>query len=119
MDGLLLPSEPGNTRLSPLVIKASTGTLFKFPIYQCDKLSGTLRELQSHGYKVCSLQGDGDQSLLDSHDKEPTIYVLGNESEGVSTEVEKMADYRLCIPMHNDVESLNVAVAAALIAFIR
>jgi 23S rRNA (guanosine2251-2'-O)-methyltransferase len=119
MNGLLLPSEAGNTRLSPLVIKASTGTLFKFPIYQCDKLSQTLIELQSHGYKVCSLQGDGEQSLLDSRDKEPAIYVLGNESEGVSTAVEKIADYRLCIPMHNGVESVNVAVAAALIAFMR
>ena len=119
MNGLLLPSEAGNTRLSPLVIKASTGTLFKFPIYQCVKLSQTLVELQSHGYKVCSLQGDGEQSLLDRRDIEPTIYVLGNESEGVSIEIEEIANYRLCIPMHNGVESLNVAVAAALIAFMR
>ena len=119
MDGLLLPSEPGNTRLSPLVIKASTGTLFKFPIYQCVKLSETLGELQSHGYKVCSLQGDAEQSLLDSRAKEPTIYILGNESEGVSVEVGEMADYQRGIPMNNGVESLNVAVAAALIAFMR
>jgi 23S rRNA (guanosine2251-2'-O)-methyltransferase len=117
MDGLLLPTEPGNTRLSPLVIKASTGTVFKFPIYQCNKLATTLVELQSYGYEVCSLQGDGEQSLLDKHRRKPTIYVLGNESDGVSSEVEKLADQRLSIPMHNGVESLNVAVAAALIAF--
>jgi 23S rRNA (guanosine2251-2'-O)-methyltransferase len=119
MDGLLLPSEPGNTRLSPLVIKASTGTLFKFPIYQCVKLSETLGELQSHGYKVCSLQGDAEQSLLDSRAKEPTIYIVGKVSEGVSAEVGEMADYQRGIPMNNGVESLNVAVAAALIAFMR
>ncbi|MFB1037530.1 MAG: TrmH family RNA methyltransferase, partial [Sinobacterium sp.] len=72
-----------------------------------------------HGYKVCSLHGDAEQSLLDSRAKEPTIYILGNESEGVSAEVGEMADYQRGIPMNNGVESLNVAVAAALIAFMR
>ena len=45
------------------------------------------------------------------------MYVLGNETEGVCTQVRGLADTRLSIPMRNGVESLNVAVTASLIAF--
>jgi 23S rRNA (guanosine2251-2'-O)-methyltransferase len=42
---------------------------------------------------------------------------LGNESEGVSKAVERLANKTLSIPMQNGVESLNVAVTAALLAY--
>ena len=45
------------------------------------------------------------------------IYVLGNESEGVSNEIMNLCTDKIRIPMNNGVESLNVAVTAALIAF--
>ncbi len=41
--------------------------------------------------------------------------VLGNEANGVSKAVEAMCKGRLCIPMKNEVESLNVAVAGAIL----
>jgi 23S rRNA (guanosine2251-2'-O)-methyltransferase len=47
----------------------------------------------------------------------PIVFVLGNETDGVSAEVAALSDHRVGIPMANDVESLNVAVTAALIAF--
>ena len=43
--------------------------------------------------------------------------MLGNETDGVSPEVAALSDHRVGIPMANGVESLNVAVTAALIAF--
>jgi len=42
---------------------------------------------------------------------------LGNETEGVSKEVSQLCNESVRIPMNNGVESLNVAVTAALIAF--
>jgi 23S rRNA (guanosine2251-2'-O)-methyltransferase len=46
-----------------------------------------------------------------------TVFVLGGETSGVSDAVHRLADQRLAIPMSNEVESLNVAVTAALVAF--
>ena len=46
----------------------------------------------------------------------PSIFVLGNESKGVSPELSKLCHRQVTIPMNNDVESLNVAITAALIA---
>jgi len=47
----------------------------------------------------------------------PTLLVLGNEKEGVSPEVIKMADEVIIIPMQGMVQSLNVSVATALILY--
>ena len=48
-----------------------------------------------------------------------SIFILGNESEGVSKEVEKICNTSISIPMNRGVESLNVAVTASLIAFMK
>jgi TrmH family RNA methyltransferase len=45
------------------------------------------------------------------------VLVLGNEGEGVRSEVREMADTCLAIPMADAVESLNVAVAGAILLF--
>ncbi len=42
---------------------------------------------------------------------------MGNETHGLSDAVQKLCNASLSIPMCNGVESLNVSVAAALIAF--
>jgi tRNA (guanosine-2'-O-)-methyltransferase len=47
----------------------------------------------------------------------PTLLVMGNEKEGVSPEVIKMADEVIIIPMQGMVQSLNVSVATALILY--
>jgi len=47
----------------------------------------------------------------------PCVFVLGNETDGVSAEVSALADDRVFIPMANGVESLNVAVTGALLAY--
>jgi len=46
------------------------------------------------------------------------VFILGNESEGVSSEVEKLSNASISIPMRRGVESLNVAVTASLLAFL-
>lgn len=114
--GLILPRK-GCAALSPLVIKSSAGTLFRAPIYLCDDLSSCLKTLAARGARLCALSSHASQSLLQDQHDGPSVYVLGNETDGVSDEVFTLCQHRLAIPMHNGVESLNVAVTAALIAF--
>ncbi len=116
-DGLLLSTERGNTRLSPLVVKASAGTFFKTPVYRCDCLHDTLRELQAVGYTLLALDAGSADSLFDRDLPSRCIFVLGNESDGISEDIGAIIDHRVAIPMQRGVESLNVAVTAALVAF--
>ena len=114
VDGIILPKK-NSAKISPLVVKASAGTLFKLPIYFCDKLEDVLESM--HDTNIYALSLDASESLYNVKEKKKSIYVLGNESEGVSEEVAALCNKKLIIPMQRDVESLNVAVTAALIAF--
>ena len=116
-DALLIPRK-GCAPLNSLVIKASAGALFKAPIVYVEDLKSALAKCKKKGYQLASLEVDGKQSLFDFKAKSPTLFVLGNETEGVSREISNQCDLKLSIPMHRGVESLNVAIAAALIAFL-
>ncbi|WP_297431291.1 RNA methyltransferase [Sulfurimonas sp.] len=114
VDGIILPKK-NSAKISPLVVKASAGTLFKLPIYFCDKLEDVLESM--HDTNIYALSLDATESIYNVKEKKKSIYVLGNESEGVSEEVAVLCNKKLIIPMQRDVESLNVAITAALIAF--
>jgi len=114
IDGVILPKK-NSAKISPLVVKASAGTLFKLPIYFCNTLEEALTQVQET--KIYTLSSHAKTTLYDIQESQRTIYVLGNESEGVSPEVAKLCNDSISIPMNRGVESLNVAVTAALIAF--
>lgn len=117
IDALLL-SQKGNAELGPLVIKASAGTLFKQPLIRCQQLPQALSELRKKGFQLYSLEAKGKHNLLQDPLRKPAVFILGNESDGVSKAVNQLCDEHIRIPMHRDVESLNVAVTAALIAYL-
>jgi len=115
-DGIILPRR-GCAQIDPLVIKASTGTLFKTRLLRCEKLAPALAEFKQRGARICGLSSHASATLSELGGGEPTIFVLGNETRGVSDDVAALCTHQVRIPMHNNVESLNVAVTAALISF--
>lgn len=116
IDALLLP-EKGCAKLDSLVIKASAGTLFRCPIIRVNEIGDALKKLRALDADICSLSGKGSQSLFDYRAGKSSVYVLGNETDGVSSLANQLATHQLRIPMSREVESLNVAVAASLVAF--
>lgn len=113
---LLLPNK-GCAKLDALVIKASTGTLFRAPILRCDSLSQALQDFRDAGCDVYGLSSHAKTEIGGINKKKSCVFVLGNETEGVSKEVEKQCNAMVSIPMQRNVESLNVAVTASLLAF--
>ena len=116
IDAILLPAK-GNAQISPLVIKASAGTLFKLPILKTPSLHRTLKHLKTEGAALYTLAADAPRSYRQSDYPQRTVFVLGNESSGVSPEIRALCEHSISIPMQRGVESLNVAVTAALLAF--
>lgn len=117
MNGLLLPKK-GCAKIDPLVHKASAGTLIKSSIYHCPTIESGLKSLRSKGYQLIGLSGGVDRSLRDIGDANGKIvFVLGNETTGISEPVLALCDELACIPLESGVESINVAMAATLVAF--
>lgn len=117
IDAIVLPTKNA-AQISPLVIKASVGTLFKIPIIKTDDLVRTLQIFQEEHAKLYTLSSHATQSYTEERYGARTVFVLGNESDGVSSEVERLSDVSIGIPMNRGVESLNVAVTASLLAFL-
>ncbi|MCB1678501.1 MAG: RNA methyltransferase [Halioglobus sp.] len=116
IDGILW-ARKGNAALGPLVVKASAGTLYRAPLLVCASLPQALQQCAARGVEICTLAAQARHTLFEHRAAGHCIYVLGNESEGVSEAVSQLADTALSIPMSNRVESLNVAVTAGLIAY--
>jgi 23S rRNA (guanosine2251-2'-O)-methyltransferase len=116
IDGIVIPRK-GTAALGPLVIKASAGTIYRAPLLLCQFLPGALQLFRKAGARICALEAGSPHSLFDYHADDFCVYVLGNESEGLSPQSRELADISLSVPMRNGVESLNVAVTASLVAF--
>lgn len=116
IDGIIW-SRRGNAALGPLVIKASAGTLYRAPLLFCASLPEALRSCKAQGMEICTLDAGASRTLFEHRPGGDCVYVLGNETGGISETVSQLADTPLSIPMGNGVESLNVAVTASLIAY--
>lgn len=99
---------------NPKVIQSSMGSIFRVSTVAAD-LPDTCRRFKELGMKVYGTFLDGNDMYHVGLEKDGLI-VMGNESNGVSMEVESEVSDRLFIPSYQDcgAESLNVAVAAAV-----
>ena len=99
------------------VIRSMQGSHFHIPVFQAD-LREYLPALKNQGVEVAvtALHHDSkDYSILQG--KSDIAIVVGNEGQGVSSEVIDLADVVVTIPMFGKAESLNVAIASALLMY--
>lgn len=99
---------------SPKAVRASMGSIFHIPIVRAE-LGDYINVLLSKGYEAaCAhLKGETDFRL----DWSRTCLIIGNESRGVSAQIEKMCTRLIKIPMYGKAESLNAAVAAGILIY--
>lgn len=113
--GVILPLK-GSSKINPLVVKASAGVVFKSSILKCETLSHALKAAKNKGFSIYGLAGEEGRDIYSQTFKKHAIFVMGNETEGVGEGHRNLIDVWLSIPMANNVESLNVACAATVVA---
>lgn len=112
-----LYADRGNPALGPLVIKASAGAVFRAPLLRCASIPTAAGQLVDSGFTLYRLRAGAPGTLWDTQFAPRALFVLGGETHGISDAVQALPGEDLEIPMANGVESLNVAVTAALVAF--
>lgn len=114
--GIVLPRR-GVAGIDPLVIKASAGVAFRAPVLRVATAIEAATTLHQSGYRLFGLAGDARRSVFEAEVPRRAAFVLGGETAGVSEEVGALIDEWVAIPMAGEVESLNVASAAAVVCF--
>ncbi|HVU80131.1 MAG TPA: 23S rRNA (guanosine(2251)-2'-O)-methyltransferase RlmB [Candidatus Paceibacterota bacterium] len=112
--GAVLVPTHNQSPITGAVIKASAGMAFRVPLITVDNPQQALAALKKKGMRVHGLAGEAGKSIDGEPFAEPAIFVLGNESEGISGSARALCDQMLSIPLHSRAESLNVATAAAV-----
>lgn len=102
---------------NPKTIRSTMGSLFRVPFYVTDNLSQTVSILKESGVILYAACLDGVQLYDEPDYTMPCGFMIGNEANGLRAETAALADVRIRIPMQGKVESLNAAVASALLMY--
>ncbi|MPZ19669.1 MAG: hypothetical protein GEV06_17375 [Luteitalea sp.] len=98
-------------------LRGAMGSAFRLPVVRERSIERTVDMLRRLGLRLVAAIPRG-QTMLSACDlTRPTAVLLGGEGRGLDAAMLGKADETLTIPMRPPVESLNVAVAGALIVF--
>jgi len=100
---------------SDKVVRSAMGSLFHVPIIQKDVIDAiTILKHANYHIMAADIQGNPYYSIEPCNN---IALVMGNEGNGLSEIIRQNVQSYISIPMPGQAESLNVAVATAVIAF--
>ncbi|MBE5874436.1 MAG: RNA methyltransferase [Lachnospiraceae bacterium] len=102
---------------NPKTIRATMGSIYRVPFLYVEDMADTIQKLHKHGVHTYAAHLAGKTYYQDVSLKEPTAFLIGNEGNGLTKETADMAESYIKIPMEGQVESLNAAVATALLLY--
>jgi len=100
---------------NPKVVRATEGMIFNINVKR-ESLLKAIPELKSNGYEVIGTDVNEGKNIK-SIPKKNVAIIIGNEGNGISSEVKELIDRFIYIPIDKDCESLNAGVAASIIMY--
>lgn len=98
------------------VVRSTMGAIFRVKVIECEDLEKTLKQIKKHKYEIVVTSLRTNESIYDIEYNKKVI-VIGNEANGVSKEIQEMADKKVKIPMLGKTESLNASVATGIVLY--
>lgn len=98
-------------------LRGGMGSTFRLPLAVRQALPAAITTARAGGLRIFATTARGGASLPDCDLRVPAAILLGGEGSGLPPDLIDAADARLTIPMQAPVESLNVAIAAALVVY--
>lgn len=102
---------------NPKTIRATMGSIYRVPFLYVEDLGEALEQLHARGVHTYAAHLQGETFYDTFSFREPTAFLIGNEGNGLTKETADLAESYLKIPMEGQVESLNAAVATALLMY--
>lgn len=102
---------------NPKTIRSTMGSLYRVPFLYMEDPAQAVTQLKQSGVCVYAAHLKGTKSYREADYQAGTAFLIGNEGNGLKEETAALADEYIRIPMQGRLESLNAAVAAALLMY--
>lgn len=102
---------------NPKTIRSTMGSVYRMPFCYVRDLADAVRRLRESGIRTYAAHLEGRCDYDEEDYRRPCAFLIGNEGNGLTEEIAKLADTYIKIPMKGRVESLNAAVAASILMF--
>jgi RNA methyltransferase, TrmH family len=103
--------------LSPKALRGSMGSAFRLPLWTGATFEDALRACAERGIRTVSADASAARTHTEIDWTIPRAIVVGPEAGGLTYDEIRATDESIRIPMREPVESLNVAVALAVILY--
>jgi len=98
-------------------LRGAMGSAFRVPIARAPVVGEAVTRLRHAGFALAATVPRDGRDFQRADLARPLAVALGGEGPGLPADLVAQADERLTVPMRAGVESLNVAVTAALVAY--
>ena len=102
---------------NPKTIRATMGSLYRMPFVYVDDFCETIRMAKAQGIRLYAAHLKGKHTYDGEDYRQPSGFLIGNEGNGLTQEAADSATDYIRIPMGGQLESLNAAVAAAVLMY--
>lgn len=102
---------------SPKVTRSTMGSIFRVPCFYTDDLHEVLKSLKAAGIVTYAAHLKGEKFHSEIEYPAKCGVIIGNEANGITEETASLAGELIKIPMEGKVESLNAAIAAAIMMY--
>lgn len=114
--GVLIPKH-NQAPITGAVAKASAGMVFRVPVVSIGNINYTVDKLKDAGFWVYGLDISGNKEPSEEEYTKPTLFIVGNEAEGIRMKTLERCDMKLRIKMHKRCESLNASTSTAVVLY--
>lgn len=115
-DGIVIPSK-GSALITPDAMKTSAGALYKIPVCKEANLRDALEYLSDNDVSIYACTEKAEELITDQNFEGPIAIIMGAEDRGITKDLINRSHYTCKIPMHGEIASLNVAVAAGMVMY--
>lgn len=116
VDGIIMSRQTADI-YNPKVVRSTMGSIYRVPFVYAEDFRAAIGLLRQKKIAVYAAHLAG-RKFYDEFDfTQKTAFLIGNEAKGLEEETVRLADDCLKIPMQGKLESLNAAVASAILMY--
>ena len=102
---------------NPKTIRSTMGSIYRVPFVYAADFIGAIELMKKNGINVYAAHLDGSCEYTEADYTKSSAFLIGNEGNGLTTEIADLADIYIRIPMEGKLESLNAAMAAGILMY--